>query len=422
MKLKIAILLIITLAINLMIASLSFSASLFVVAGTVKNANGSLPNPSLQVTVNNETKNLTVTTIINKQDAGNYNAVFISLDNGSVAQEGDSIKITVKDGQAVVATQTYKLTADDITKARAIIPVNISGEVLKGDLNGDGVVRANDAVFALRISAGLLEPTPQQLLVGDMNGDGNIRANDALLILRKAVGLAPSNGKYLNNKVNISLGKVYGKAGQNITIPLNIENGDMVNGGDFIITYDKSALRLTDISSDNGVLIESNLTESGKLRVSFACISKLGSIIAELHFAVLADHLSPLVFQNVELYRSDALPIEVNIVNNQFGSLTKKPDSCLLLQNYPNPFNPETWIPYQLNKDNDVIIKIYSTSGLLVRTLALGYKSAGFYTSKDKAAFWDGKNEAGERIASGIYFYTIQTKDFKSTKMMVVTK
>jgi antitoxin component of MazEF toxin-antitoxin module len=409
-----------TLVFSLVITGLSFSASLFAVFGTVKNADGSVPNSSLQVIVNNETINLTVTTTINKE--GNYDAVFISLDNVAVAKEGDTIKVTVKNGQAIVATRTYKLTSDDIAKARAMVPVNISGEVLKGDLNGDGAVKSNDAVIALRISAGLLEPTPQQLLAGDMNNDGNIRSNDALIILRKAVGLAPSYGKFLDKKVNISLGKIYGKAGQDIVIPLNIDNGDMVSSGDFVITYDKSAIRIIDISSDNDVLLESNLTESGKLRISFVSISKLGNSIANLHFAVLTDNLSPLTLQSVELYRSDALPIRVNKVSNQFNSLIKKPDNNLLLQNYPNPFNPETWIPYQLNKDNDVVIKIYSSSGLLIRSLNLGYKSAGFYASKDKAAFWDGKNEAGEQIASGIYFYSIQAKDFTATKMMVVTK
>lgn len=408
------------LVFSLVITGLSFSASLFAVFGTVKNADGSVPNSSLQVIVNNETINLTVTTTINKE--GNYDAVFISLDNVAVAKEGDTIKVTVKNGQAIVTTRTYKLTSDDIAKARAMVPVNISGEVLKGDLNGDGAVRSNDALIALRISAGLLEPTPQHLLAGDMNNDGNIRSNDALLILRKSVGLAPSYGKFLDKKVNISLGKIYGKAGQDIVIPLNIDNGDMVSSGDFVITYDKSTLRLINISLNDNVLLESNLTESGKLRVSFVSIGKLGNSIANLHFAVLTDSLSPLTLQSVELYRSDALPIRVNKVSNQFNSLIKKPDNNLLLQNYPNPFNPETWIPYQLNKDNDVVIKIYSSSGLLIRSLNLGYKSAGFWTSKDKAAFWDGKNEAGEQIASGTYFYSIQTKDFTATKMMVVTK
>jgi len=98
------------------------------------------------------------------------------------------------------------------------------------------------------------------------------------------------------------------------------------------------------------------------------------------------------------------------------------PKTTKLLTNYPNPFNPETWIPYELSKDTDVAIKIYSSSGQLVRSLELGHKMAGFYSSKDKAAHWDGKNEVGEQVSSGIYFYNIQAGDYKDIRKMVIMK
>ncbi len=82
----------------------------------------------------------------------------------------------------------------------------------------------------------------------------------------------------------------------------------------------------------------------------------------------------------------------------------------------------ETWIPYQLPDDMDVCIRIYSVSGQLIKKLELGHKTAGSYTSKDKAAYWDGKNEAGEKVSSGVYFYTIQAGDFTATRKMVVAK
>ena len=91
-----------------------------------------------------------------------------------------------------------------------------------------------------------------------------------------------------------------------------------------------------------------------------------------------------------------------------------------LLQNYPNPFNPETWIPYHLEKDSEVTIRIYNPAGELIRTLSLGRKSAGTYLTKSEAAHWDGKNETGEQAASGVYFYTIQSGEFTATKKMVI--
>ncbi|MFC1715583.1 FG-GAP-like repeat-containing protein [Candidatus Poribacteria bacterium] len=91
-------------------------------------------------------------------------------------------------------------------------------------------------------------------------------------------------------------------------------------------------------------------------------------------------------------------------------------------QNYPNPFNPETWIPYRLARSSDVIITVYNSVGQLVRELDLGYRLAGVYSSQGRAAYWDGRNDSGEKAASGIYFYRIQAGEFIATKKMVVTK
>ena len=99
-----------------------------------------------------------------------------------------------------------------------------------------------------------------------------------------------------------------------------------------------------------------------------------------------------------------------------------RPEQNLLLQNYPNPFNPETWIPYHLSEDSPVSIAIYDTTGRLVRTLSLGLQSAGFYNSQGRAAYWDGRNALGERVASGIYFYQLTTPAFQQTRRLVIVK
>ncbi|MCK5533976.1 T9SS type A sorting domain-containing protein, partial [bacterium] len=91
-------------------------------------------------------------------------------------------------------------------------------------------------------------------------------------------------------------------------------------------------------------------------------------------------------------------------------------------QNFPNPFNPETWIPYSLSQGSNVKIKIYNVVGQLLRTLDLGYKTAGDYLSRNAAAYWDGNNSGGEEMASGVYFYRLETDSFTSTKRMVILK
>jgi hypothetical protein len=98
------------------------------------------------------------------------------------------------------------------------------------------------------------------------------------------------------------------------------------------------------------------------------------------------------------------------------------PEDFVVLQNHPNPFNPDTWIPYMLKEDADVTIKIYNEDGYLVRSLNLGRRDAGFYISRRRAAHWDGKNEVGEEVASGIYFCVFQAGDYIATRKMIILR
>ena len=98
------------------------------------------------------------------------------------------------------------------------------------------------------------------------------------------------------------------------------------------------------------------------------------------------------------------------------------PKETALLANYPNPFNPETWIPSQLAKPAEVHISIYAANGQLIRTLDLGHQEVGIYQTKGPAAYWDGRNEVGEPVASGVYFYTLTAGDFTATQKMLIRK
>ena len=99
-----------------------------------------------------------------------------------------------------------------------------------------------------------------------------------------------------------------------------------------------------------------------------------------------------------------------------------RPEKTQLLANYPNPFNPETWIPYELATDTNVQITIYDAQGVSIRTLSLGHQSAGYYTGRDRAAYWDGRNAFGEQVASGLYFYQFETDTMSLMRKMVILK
>ena len=98
------------------------------------------------------------------------------------------------------------------------------------------------------------------------------------------------------------------------------------------------------------------------------------------------------------------------------------PAETELLHNYPNPFNPETWIPYQLAHPAEVTLTIYDTQGALVRQLDLGYQQAGYYTNRTRAAYWDGRNNLGEAVGSGVYFYHLRAGDYSAIQKMVILK
>ena len=98
------------------------------------------------------------------------------------------------------------------------------------------------------------------------------------------------------------------------------------------------------------------------------------------------------------------------------------PEETALLANYPNPFNPETWIPYQLAESAEVTLTIYDMNGQMVRHLAVGHQAAGMYQSRSRAAYWDGRNQVGELVASGLYFYTLTAGEFSATRRMLILK
>ena len=105
-----------------------------------------------------------------------------------------------------------------------------------------------------------------------------------------------------------------------------------------------------------------------------------------------------------------------NVTNSDVTD-AKTPSAYALAQNFPNPFNPSTTIRFDMREKGFMTLKIYNVAGQLVRTLVEGVKDAGSYN-----VAWDGMNDRGGSVASGIYFYKMETKDFSQTKKMVMLR
>jgi len=161
-----------------------------------------------------------------------------------------------------------------------------------------------------------------------------------------------------------------------------------------------------------------------------AVAQHMGESTASASPSILAmdsmDELNPAMIQTwikqAQLEDDGSIAFQEGIANLQRLLASLIPAETALLPNYPNPFNPETWIPYHLANPSEVTLTIYDMRGTLVRHLNLGHQHEGYYTGRSRAAYWDGRNAVGERVASGLYFYTLTASDFTATRKMLIRK
>jgi len=359
------------------------------------------------------------------------------------------------DGFTEPGEYTILITAENIdgTAIPARTAVTVPGSLLLGDVNGDGKVKSNDAALALRIAAGLVEPTPEQILAADMNGDGKIRSNDAFAILRKAAGLGapaldkPPTSFFPLNKggqgvvkgelssqaekaVKISLSKVEGVADDNVRVQLTVDKPSAIGSADISIAYDPAILTATNVETDGNALWAVNLNSPGQIRLATANLEVSAEpVLATIYFKLLqgqnsriSERKTRIELQETQVFGFDTLTLTVTKITGEITSPLITPDRNLLGQNFPNPFNPETWIPFRLAENLEVKIRIYDIQGRLVRELALGGLEAGVYEQRDKAVHWDGRNEQGEQVASGVYIYQMVADKKTFTRRMVILK
>ena len=204
-------------------------------------------------------------------------------------------------------------------------------------------------------SHGIVITVEGRLTTGDVNRDGQVSILDLVLVARNFGKTASANSEVDLNGDGI----------------VNILDLILVsqNMGKSTVSASPSILTMDDIDGLDSAVIQAWIEQ--------AQIEDDGSIAFQEGIANLQRLLASLI-----------------------------PEETVLLPNYPNPFNPETWIPYHLANPSEVTITIYDMRGTLVRQLNLGHQHEGYYTSRNRAAYWDGRNAVGERVASGMSIFT----------------
>ena len=183
---------------------------------------------------------------------------------------------------------------------------------------------------------------------------------------------------------------------------------------------DASANPQADVNSDGVINIQDLVVVAQHLGESTDAAAP--SVIAAINNGELTPAMVQAWITQAQIEDDGSIAFQQGIATLERLLALFIPEETALLHNYPNPFNPETWIPYQLAEPAEVTLTIHSVNGAVVRTLALGKMPAGIYQSRSRAAYWDGKNDVGESVASGVYFYTLTAGDFNATRKMLIRK
>jgi hypothetical protein len=305
--------------------------------------------------------------------------------------------------------------------------------VLKGDANLDGEISVLDIVLIARYIIGEITLTPEQHNAADCNNDGDVNVLDMVGIANVILETGtcpPSTGTLRKASTSAVVGaaSISIFSGRSFELPIFIETETRIAGLQFALGYDTNVFeagmpRLTERSAHMSVI-----SNSGNGQVICVVYSPDGMTIPDGNEPVLNIPFRILEsgyqmsegrfhFEEIILAASctENIPVEVEAIRLKTDNVL--PETWSLSQNYPNPFNPETYIDYQVPHTEYVEIAVFNPLGQKVRTLLDGVEQAGTYSVK-----WDGRDDSGQPVASGIYFYRLEAGNFSQTKRMVLLR
>ncbi|MCF7802716.1 MAG: T9SS type A sorting domain-containing protein [Candidatus Marinimicrobia bacterium] len=310
--------------------------------------------------------------------------------------------------------------------------VHIEASYVYGDVDGNGRIQAYDASLILQHVAGMITLTAGDSIAADVTLDGSLSAFDASILLQYGVGLVDSLPYDTTDQSVVASGQIAMSdqpmtPGSAISLPLTMENGANLLGLESTVEYNPNHLEYAGVrwaDEFNGTLRQIH-EKNGRLVMTAAGTQTLAATgeIARLQFHVhenLRVNESKVTLKRLRLNEN---PVQTDVTTATLSSTTgigddsAIPDTYVLHQNHPNPFNPTTTIRYGLPEGAHVTLTVYDLMGRPVAVLANGQQQTGWYT-----VHWDGHSQTGQPVSTGVYFYRIETLDFKAIRKMVYMK
>ena len=362
--------------------------------------------------------------------------IVITARESSVSEVGDDI-YSLATGVTPVRfgdTFTLRLTANDVTNlAGWQTDISFDPDVLEAVEVSEGDflnVKSGDTFFlrgTIDNTAGQITGISTAKLKGSGSGTGTLllvtfnakSVGETRVTLRNFFAGSSNSERISSDAPTISItieGSVF--------LAWDVNQDGQVNILDLILVAQHfgeraSANPQTDVNGDGNINVLDLITVAQHFGESTAAAAPSNVDIENLE-------LDPTMIQawiaQARIENDGSLAFQQGIKNLQQFLASLLPEKTALLANYPNPFNPETWIPYHLANPSGVTITIYDIRGTIVRRLNLGHQHEGYYTSRSRAAYWDGRNAIGERVASGIYFYQLQAEGLSYSRRMVIVK
>ena len=338
-----------------------------------------------------------------------------------------------------------------------LAPGNYVVRPRKRDDVGEGTVSAFDASMVLRNRAGLLALNPEQRIAADVTGDSTVSAFDAANILMRVVGslavfpvgewtFIPDSTAYALDADRLHedyLGIVYGDvsgnwpgilppprqvadaarsaivrdlsapSGNDLTVSVHLDDAEGILSAAMTLRYDSKALRVSQVQAGAMTADYSiaHHASGGSLRIALAGSHPLSGSGELVTIAFEGDDRETIRLLDLQL-NEGRIPVAISSMSPE-----SLPEKALLGQNYPNPFNPWTTITYEVVRPDVVQLAIYALTGQHIRTLVNGERPAGRYS-----VVWDGRDNSGRNVASGVYLYRMVAGEFSAVRKLVLTR